>query len=115
MSGTAFEKSGRPAERLSELLLNESFLPEAVTRLVLLSVTGFGTHGLVVGAAMYGSHAPGLNGWVFLWLPFALAMVFPGALCVCIPSFYFDAPRPGVRRRSRRRWRRWSVARSKTR
>lgn len=96
-----FELVLRGQRRLDELLRDEAALPGVIQRLLALSVLGLTVHGLVVGAAaqlldpnrlgdFYGRGTPAL------WMPLAFTFAFLGALCICLPSFYFYTQLSGL-------------------
>ena len=87
----------RGQQRLTQLLTDEAFLPEAVQKLLAWSLVGFATHGLVTGAALqWTGGSPLAATHPALWMPFAFALSFVGALCICLPSFYFYTQLAGI-------------------
>ncbi len=101
MELSMFDLVLRGRERLNQLLLDERRLPGTVQRLLLLSLAGLCAHGLVVGAAaeLLGSESGAAlfsRGRPALWMPLASMLSFVGALCVCLPSFYFYTQLSGL-------------------
>ena len=89
---------GQP--HLTRVLVDERSLPGAVQRLLALSLLGLGVHGLVVGFAAQILHPElpylGPLGHPALWMPLAFVLAFIGALCVCLPSFWFYTQLSGL-------------------
>jgi hypothetical protein len=87
----------RGQAHLTATLRDERALPGALQKLLLLSLLGLGTHGLVVGLTAQLLHAgPFAGGRPVLWMPIAFVAAFVGALCVCLPSFYFYTQLSGL-------------------
>lgn len=93
----------RGQNHLSALLAEEHLLPSLVRKLLGLSVAGMLVHGVVVGAfakLIGAGEAPPLvaltGGNPVLWMPAAFVLAFLGALCVCLPSFYFYTQLSGL-------------------
>ncbi len=89
----------RGQAHLTSVLRREKDLPATLQKLLVLSLLGLGVHGLVVGFAaevlgqnLYG----GAVGHPTLWMPIAFVTAFVGALCVCLPSFYFYTQLSGL-------------------
>jgi hypothetical protein len=87
--------------RLNRLLRDEAVLPELLQKMLLLSVLGLSIHGVVLGlAAELFEPRPGLEfyqaGLPVLWMPLAFVGAFLGALCICLPSFYFYTQLSGL-------------------
>lgn len=96
-----FELILRGQRRLDALLRDEAALPAVIQRLLALSVLGLAVHGLVVGAAaQLLAHADlgafFARGTPALWMPLAFTFAFLGALCICLPSFYFYTQLSGL-------------------
>lgn len=89
----------RGQSHLTQVLRREKDLPATLQKLLVLSLLGLGVHGLVVGFAaevlavpLFGS----AHGHPALWMPIAFVLAFVGALCVCLPSFYFYTQLSGL-------------------
>jgi hypothetical protein len=72
-----------------------------IQRLLALSVLGLSIHGLVVGlsAQLLRGQALGdfyARGTPAGWMPLSFTFAFLGALCVCLPSFYFYTQLSGL-------------------
>jgi hypothetical protein len=91
----------RGEARLHRLLRDEAVLPEVIQKLLALSVLGLAIHGVVLGLAAE-MFAPRHSlawyqvGHPVLWMPLALIGAFLGALCICLPSFYFYTQLSGL-------------------
>ena len=91
----------RGPARLNALMRDESALPGVTQKLLLLSLLGLSVHGLAVGLAFEFLAARGLDvpldqGHPMLWMPLASVLAFVGALCICLPSFYFYTQLSGL-------------------
>lgn len=91
----------RGEARLHRLMRDEAGLPEVIQKLLALSVLGLTIHGVVLGlAAELFSPSDGLAwyqaGHPVVWMPLALIAAFLGALCICLPSFYFYTQLSGL-------------------
>lgn len=91
----------RGEARLHRLMRDEAGLPEVIQKLLALSVLGLTIHGVVLGlAAELFSPSDGLAwyqaGHPVVWMPLALVGAFLGALCICLPSFYFYTQLSGL-------------------
>jgi hypothetical protein len=92
----------RGQARLGEVLRDERQQADATRKLLLLSLLGLATHGLVVGFAAQalgdGADASSImqRGHPVLWMPLAFVIAFVGALAVCLPSFYFYTQLSGL-------------------
>jgi hypothetical protein len=90
----------RGQSQLTRVLLDERALPVAVQKLLALSLLGLGLHGLVLGVAaqVLPAELPwgGPLGHPVVWMPLSLVLAFVGALCVCLPSFYFYTQLSGL-------------------
>ncbi|MFZ5468743.1 MAG: hypothetical protein ACOZIN_04820 [Myxococcota bacterium] len=86
----------RGRKRLNRLLCDDHQLPSALQRLLLLSLAGLLVHGLVVGFAAQVLEVSLFGGHPVLWMPLASMVSFLGALCVCLPSFYFYTQLSGL-------------------
>ncbi|WP_224246388.1 hypothetical protein [Hyalangium gracile] len=91
----------RGEARLHRLLRDEAGLPEVIQKLLALSVLGLVIHGGVLGlAASMFSPSPSLAwyqaGHPVVWMPLALIGSLLGALCICLPSFYFYTQLSGL-------------------
>jgi len=91
----------RREARLHRLMRDEVDLPEIIQKFLALSVLGLTIHGVVLGlAASLFSPSPSLAwyqaGHPVLWMPLALIAAFLGALCICLPSFYFYTQLSGL-------------------
>jgi hypothetical protein len=98
-SPSMFDLVLRGQRRLSALLVDEVRLPGSILRMIGLSVAGLAVHGLVVGLAARGlgsSHDFFSRGTPWMWIPLSLVGAFMGALCVCLPSFYFYTQLSGL-------------------
>jgi hypothetical protein len=97
-----FELILRGESRLHRVLRDEAGLPEVIQKLLALSVLGLAIHGLVLGvAAELLAPIPGKGafyqaGHPVLWMPLAFVGAFLGALCICLPSFYFYTQLSGL-------------------
>lgn len=91
----------RDEARLNRLLRDEAVLPELIQKMLTLSVLGLTIHGVVLGmAAQLFESQPWLgfyqSGHPVLWMPLAFVGAFLGALCICLPSFYFYTQLSGL-------------------
>lgn len=89
----------RGQAHLTSVLRREKDLPATMQKLLLLALLGLGIHGLVVGfaaEALGESLFVGAHGHPTLWMPIAFELAFVGALCVCLPSFYFYTQLSGL-------------------
>lgn len=91
----------RNEARLHRLMRDEAGLPEVIQKLLALSVLGLTIHGVVLGlAAELFSPSDSLAwyqaGHPVAWMPLALIGAFLGALCICLPSFYFYTQLSGL-------------------
>lgn len=89
----------RGQAHLTSVLRREKDLPATLQKLLVLSLLGLGVHGLVVGfaAEVLGANLfGGAGGHATLWMPIAFVLAFVGALCVCLPSFYFYTQLSGL-------------------
>ncbi|XXF80357.1 hypothetical protein P2318_11560 [Myxococcaceae bacterium GXIMD 01537] len=91
----------RGEARLNRLLRDEVHLPELIQKLLSLSVLGLAIHGGVLGgAASLFARDEALTffqrGLPVLWMPLAFVGAFLGALCICLPSFYFYTQLSGL-------------------
>lgn len=91
----------RGREKLDLVLREESTLPRATAQLLALALVGTAVHGLVVGLAaqllppeVVGPFSA--RGIPALWMPLAFMGSFVGALCICLPSFYFYTQLSGL-------------------
>ena len=91
----------RGEARLHRLMRDEAGLPEVLQKFLALSVLGLTIHGGVLGLAA--SLFPPLSslawyqtGHPMLWMPLAMIAAFLGALCICLPSFYFYTQLSGL-------------------
>lgn len=87
---------------LDRILREEGALPKAIQDLASLSVVGLAVYGLVVGASAQlvrdrlipsSFFASGLPA---VWMPLAFVLAFLGAICICLPSFYFFTQLSGL-------------------
>lgn len=91
----------RGETRLHRLMRDEVGLPEVIQKLLALSVLGLTIHGVVLGLAA-GMFEPDTSlawyqaGNPVVWMPLALIGAFLGALCICLPSFYFYTQLSGL-------------------
>jgi hypothetical protein len=87
---------------LDRVLRDEAMLPKAIQQLVSLSVLGLAVYGLVVGASaqlIRDQLAPGsffTGGFPAVWAPVSFVLAFLGAICICLPSFYFFTQLSGM-------------------
>lgn len=91
----------RREQRFHRLLRDEAALPELLPRMLGLSVLGLATYGLVLGAGAEALPAGSVPEWFqvgrpTLWMPVAFTGAFLGALCICLPSFYFYTQLAGL-------------------
>jgi hypothetical protein len=89
----------RGQAHLTSVLRREETLPATMQKLLVLALLGLGIHGLVVGfaaEALGESLFAGAHGHPTLWMPIAFMLSFVGALCVCLPSFYFYTQLSGL-------------------
>jgi hypothetical protein len=98
METSMFDLILRGQRQLSRLLANEDHLPSAIPKLIGLSLLGLVVHGVVVGIAAraLGDHSFFARGAPWAWIPLALVGAFMGALCICLPSFYFYTQLSGL-------------------
>ena len=91
----------RGETRLHRVMRDEAGLPEVIQKLLALSVLGLAIHGVVLGLAA-GMFEPRASlawfqaGNPVVWMPLALIGAFLGALCICLPSFYFYTQLSGL-------------------
>lgn len=91
----------RGESRLHRLMRDEAGLPEVIQKFLTLSVLGLTIHGGVLGLAAE-MFAPQRSlawyqaGHPVVWMPLALMGAFLGALCICLPSFYFYTQLSGL-------------------
>lgn len=87
-------------ERLDELILDETTVVGVIERLLALSVLGLVLTGVSVGIAyevLGGGVLPfDFGGQPLLWMPPTMVAAFLGALCICLPSFYFYTLLSGI-------------------
>jgi hypothetical protein len=88
-------------KRLNAVLRDEAALPSVIQRLLFLSLLGLAVHGLCVGVAAqlvdFGYRDLYYQqGHPILWMPIASMLAFVGALCICLPSFYFYTQLSGL-------------------
>ncbi len=99
---TVFDLVLRGQRRLTQSLTEPARLPALMQGLLALSVVGLAVHGLVLGlgAQFLGRDAQWLEFYVrgtpLLWMPLSFVLAFVGALCVCLPSFYFYTQLSGL-------------------
>ncbi|WP_224365410.1 hypothetical protein [Hyalangium versicolor] len=91
----------RGEAHLHRLMRDEAGLPEIIQKLLALSVLGLTVHGGVLGLAASlfpASHSLAWyqSGHPVVWMPLALVGAFLGALCICLPSFYFYTQLSGL-------------------
>ncbi|MBJ6762021.1 hypothetical protein JGU66_14700 [Myxococcaceae bacterium JPH2] len=91
----------RREQRFHQVLREESALPELLPRMLGLSVLGLATHGAVLGLGARFLPSEYVPTWFqagvpLAWLPLAFTGAFLGALCVCLPSFYFYTQLSGL-------------------
>ena len=89
----------RGQDRLTALLTDERELPGIIQQMLGLSVFGMAVHGLVVGLAaqfLAGCTTHLALGHAALWMPLAFPLAFLGAVCICLPSFYFYTQLAGL-------------------
>jgi len=96
-----FELLLRGEARLHQLMRDEAGLPEVIQKFLALSVLGLTIHGAVLGlAAELFAPSPSLDwyqvGHPVVWMPLAFVAAFLGALCICLPSFYFYTQLSGL-------------------
>lgn len=104
VTGSFFELILRQPRRLDRLLRDEGQLFPAIQQLLLLAVVGLAAHGLAMGIAAQAlgrGHCDTLGAfWArgnpALWMPLAMVGAFLGALCICLPSFYFYTQLAGL-------------------
>ncbi len=99
----SFDLILRGQRHLTALMTSPAELPGLTQRLLGLSVMGLTVHGLVVGlGASFLARATSssddllLRGMPMLWMPGSFVIAFLGALCVCLPSFYFYTQLSGL-------------------
>ncbi len=85
--------------RLDELQLFPEAHAVLLPRLAALSAAALALHGLVVGAL--GARLPGISAEFaasepWQWLPLAVPAALFGALCLCLPSFWFYTQLAGL-------------------
>jgi hypothetical protein len=87
---------------LDRVLRDEAMLPKAIQEMVSLSVAGLAVYGLVLGASaqlvrgqhpLFGFFAGSLPA---VWTPVSFVLAFLGAICICLPSFYFFTQLSGL-------------------
>jgi len=87
---------------LDRVLRDEAALPKAIQEMVSLCVLGLAVFGLVVGASaqlVRDQLIPGSffsSGLPAVWMPLAFVLAFLGAICICLPSFYFFTQLSGL-------------------
>jgi hypothetical protein len=87
---------------LDRILREEGALPKAIQELASLSVVGLAVYGAVVGASaqlVRDRLVPGMffaSGLPAVWMALAFVLAFLGAICICLPSFYFFAQLSGL-------------------
>lgn len=87
---------------LDRVLRDEGSLSKAVQDLASLSVIGLAVFGLVVGASaqlVRDRLVPGsffASGLPAVWMPLSFVLAFIGAICICLPSFYFFTQLSGL-------------------
>lgn len=91
----------RGEARLHRLMRDEAGLPEVIQKFLALSVLGLTIHGVVVGLAASLFPASDSLAWYqaghpVVWMPLAFIGAFLGALCICLPSFYFYTQLSGL-------------------
>jgi len=91
----------RGETRLHRVMRDEAGLPEVIQKLLALSVLGLTIHGLVLGLAAGLFERDAALVWYqaghpVVWMPLALIGAFLGALCICLPSFYFYTQLSGL-------------------
>ncbi len=91
----------RDEARLHRLMRDEAGLPEVIQKLLALSVLGLSIHGVVIGLAAEMFSPSSKLAWFqaghpVVWMPLALIAAFLGALCICLPSFYFYTQLSGL-------------------
>jgi len=88
----------RGPEQLDAMMRDERNLPALIQRLLFLSLAGLLVHGLVVGASAQLLEGSGLfaQGHPAVWMPLCSMLAFVGALCLCLPSFYFYTQLSGL-------------------
>jgi hypothetical protein len=98
METSMFDLVLRGQRQLSRYLAEEERLPSSILKLLGLSLVGLVVHGLVVGVAAraLGVHSFFARGTPWAWIPLALVGAFMGALCICLPSFYFYTQLSGL-------------------
>jgi hypothetical protein len=91
----------RGEARLHRLLRDEAGLPEVIQKFLALSVLGLTIHGVVLGLAAELFAPSEALAWYqvgrpVMWMPLAFIAAFLGALCICLPSFYFYTQLSGL-------------------
>ena len=91
----------RGGRALDGLMLDEAALPRTSQQLLALALLGIGVHGLVLGIAaqLLPAEVVGpfsCRGTPALWMPLAFMGSYVGALCICLPSFYFYTQLAGL-------------------
>src|SRR5882724_5792261 len=86
--------------RLGDLLLDERRSLEALPKLLGVAIIGFAAYGLIISTVFRLSGTIDTEvlksaNWIAVTLSYALGLI--GAVCVCLPSFYFYALLAGVR------------------
>jgi len=91
----------RGRKHLNALMRDEAALPGVTQKLLLLSLLGLAVHGLAVGLAAQFLPCSGVDAYLrqghpLFWMPLASMLAFVGALCICLPSFYFYTQLSGL-------------------
>lgn len=81
-------------ERLDALMLDDAEVGSTIQRLLGLSVAGIVLYGVVVAGAQIALAAAPMSHTMAI--PASLTAAFVGALCVCLPSFYFYTQLAGI-------------------
>ena len=86
--------------RLGQLLLNERRSLEALPNLLGVAIVGFAVYGLIISIVFRLSGSADTEllksaNWFVVTLSYTFGLI--GAVCVCLPSFYFYALLAGVR------------------
>ncbi len=84
----------RPAD-LDEALTDEGNLAGAIPKLLGVALAGIGAWGAVIGGSA-GYLIEGVGPDAILTVPAALVGAFLGALCICLPSFWFYTQLSGL-------------------
>ena len=91
----------RGREQLDEVLRDDTQLPGAAQKLLLLSILGLAIHGVVLGLAALALPPDSVDsffriGRPWLWAPLAFTGAFIGTLGICLPSFWFYTQLSGL-------------------